>query len=175
MSKIIQNAVLVDGIVYQSTYVHDFVSLPDGRAIDGGHEYLRRVGTFSEEEDLSLDEDSDVLDVWNKLTWGTYGLDGKGPLKWVRIRDMDLSHIENVLALFPTGLHELTLSTLNYWRVRKLEYTDAVRWLKDNHDHVCNTLSCPYDKLSDNFTLHDLVEDLREIAWHQDLVIRGDR
>jgi hypothetical protein len=175
MSKIIQNAVMVDGIVYRSTHVHDFVTLPDGRAIDGGHEYLRRVGAFTEEEDLSLDEESDLLDIWNKLTWGTYGLDGKGPLKWVRIRDMDLDHINKVLEMFSAGLHPTTLGTLNYWFVRKQEYTEAVRWLKNNHGRICETLSCPYARLSEDFTLRDLVEDLREIAWYQDQVLQGDR
>jgi DNA-directed RNA polymerase subunit N (RpoN/RPB10) len=42
------------GEIIESKYRHDFVSCSCGNiAVDGGHEYLRRVGTLKDYEDLS--------------------------------------------------------------------------------------------------------------------------
>ena len=42
------------GDVIESTYRHDFVACQCGAvAVDGGHDYLRRVGNMEDWEDLS--------------------------------------------------------------------------------------------------------------------------
>lgn len=57
--KIIRNAVrcLLCNDVIESKHVHDFVTCTCGNiSVDGGHDYLRRVGHIENTEDLSVVE-----------------------------------------------------------------------------------------------------------------------
>lgn len=180
--KIIQNAVEVDGVIYRSTSVHDFVLLPDQRAIDGGNEYLRRVGRFNENEDLSLYSDSPRPEVFEKLTWGTYGIDGQQPLRWVRIKDMSVSHIRNVLKMFNESprLSKQTSTTLRYWLNRKTDYEEAVQWLAKNQEHIGTLVSQPYSLLltspdGGKLTVFELLEELREALYYSTNALDGEK
>lgn len=33
--------------------------------------------------------------------WGTFGFDGKGPLRWVKLVDCDTEHLQNILKTQP--------------------------------------------------------------------------
>lgn len=125
MEKVIQNAVEVNGVIYKSVHVHDFVSLPDERAIDGGNEYVRILGEFLEEEQLFLFQSSSEEEIRNKLVWGTYGADGKQPLSYIKVKDMSLDHITAVFKYFEEDrsqtLPEPLRSTLLYWKNKKSE------------------------------------------------------
>ena len=55
------------------------------------------------------------LQVRLVFTWGTYGKDGKQPLKRVKLADMSDAHIEAILATQPQIYKEPTLPALfNY-------------------------------------------------------------
>lgn len=116
MVKLIQNAFEYDDVIYNSTHVHEFVQTTDGRYFtDGGLEYIRR--NFIDNAccvDLSLDESNSLSEICERLLWGTYGINGDQPLKWVRIKDMTLSH---KLAVLETckGIGALTKYVLQYW------------------------------------------------------------
>lgn len=119
MAKLIQNAFEYDGVIYNSTHVHDFVQTPDGAyCTDGGLEYLRRNffcdGDYEDIKDLTLDSNSTIEEICNKLVWGTYGINGDQPLKWVRIADMTDSHRLAVLENCQ-NIGALAKYVLQYW------------------------------------------------------------
>jgi hypothetical protein len=120
MRTIIQNAVIVNstGEVFRSTHVHDFVTIPvsEGQiAIDGGNEYLRRVGYSSDVTDISLDtEHSSLNDFLDNLLWGTYGKDGKDSPTWKRISTLELDHLTNIINT-QKQLSPLTLFVITFW------------------------------------------------------------
>lgn len=97
-----QNAVqLVEtGEVLVSQHVHDYVSAttPSGKTffLDGGGEYIRRGGD-AEVISLHIDESSDIDTIANRAVWGTYGKDGKGPKKFIRLCMADTSHLNAIL------------------------------------------------------------------------------
>jgi len=100
---ILYNAIRTpDGTVIRSFHRHDFVMHEDANgntyAVDGGLDYLRRLGPFDYEE-LSLTTEDDFSKVREVITWGTRGKDGKQPLSYIKVKDMELSHIQSVLDL----------------------------------------------------------------------------
>jgi len=139
MSKIIQNAirVLEDGEILVSSHVHDYVShvTKTGKmyAVDGGREYLRRVfpsipsnedgNTPPIYEDLSLDiDDNSLNEILDELLWGTYGKDGKSPLKWKFIKDLELDHLEAIISDLNNDKYKISKwhdYVIRYWRLIK--------------------------------------------------------
>lgn len=101
----IQNAVydVVNGIWYKSDHVHDYVSIPVGNGwtfIDGGTEYRRTSMNFSKLEgfeEWSLYESSPYDQVKKRLLWGTYGISGKDPLRWVPLCHCSNDHLNAIL------------------------------------------------------------------------------
>ena len=96
-----------DGTELVSRHRHDHVEYTDANgktyAVDGGTDYLRRQG-HGDEVDTSIvvDNPTDPL-VREHLMWGTYGVDGSEPLKWVLLKEMDTDHIRAVLLTQPLG------------------------------------------------------------------------
>ncbi len=93
--------------------------------LDGGTDYVR-IGTPNgvniplETEDLTLYSDSSVSDVLSKACWGTYGISGDEELTYYLIKDMELSHLENVInryseVIVQGKLHPYFVMTLFYW------------------------------------------------------------
>lgn len=125
MVKIIQNAFEYDGVIYNSTHVHDYVSTQDGKYFtDGGLEYIRRNFVNNEDIfDLSLSEVNTLEEICNRMIWGTYGINQDQPLTWIRIRDMTTSHQMAVLENCK-GIGALTKYVLQYWVNM---YTQATR------------------------------------------------
>ena len=99
---ILYNAIRTpDGTIIQSKYVHDYVTHEDANgkyyAVDGGLEYLRRVGSPDYEE-LFLTDKDDFSKVREVVTWGTRGKDRKQPLEYKKIKDLETEHICAILA-----------------------------------------------------------------------------
>ena len=99
---ILYNAIRTpDGTIIQSKYVHDYVAHEDANgkyyAVNGGLEYLLRIGTMDYEE-LSLTDKDDFNKVREVVTWGTRGKDGKQPLEYKKIKDLETEHIYAILA-----------------------------------------------------------------------------
>tara|TARA_R100001086_G_scaffold230028_2_gene150180 strand:+ start:220 stop:624 length:405 start_codon:yes stop_codon:yes gene_type:complete len=95
---ILQNGVrFADGTEIFSRHRHDFVS-HEGYAVDGGQDYIRRVGTMPEgAEDISvfLDEDHEINREY--FRWGTYGPTGSEELRWKKLCDMSTNHIHAIM------------------------------------------------------------------------------
>ena len=104
MSRIIQNAVkdITNNTYYQSTHVHDYVEFEhNGRIhfIDGGPEYLRRSFANSDQiVDWSLYDDSPHDLIKRRMLWGTYGLNGDQPLKWLPLFECTTEHLQAILS-----------------------------------------------------------------------------
>ena len=99
---IVYNAIQTpDGTIIESRHRHDYQTHTDvnGKTymVDGGMEYLRR-NAHDDYTDLSVTLDDGHEAVREALTWGTRGIDNKQPLTYVKLRDMDIDHIEACLA-----------------------------------------------------------------------------
>lgn len=102
-SFIIQNCIQTpDSTILISSYRHDYKLYKDTNGseymVDGGVDYVRRAGPLDFEE-LTVNSDDPFEDVRNKLLWGSYGKSGKEPLHWIRLKDMEENHIDNVLKM----------------------------------------------------------------------------
>jgi hypothetical protein len=89
-----------DGSILTSYNRHDYVEYRDRLTkevlmVDGGTDYLRRnIGTY---EELSVYDDGTHLTRRSAIHWGTRGKDGRQPLVYKPIKDLDSDHIEAIL------------------------------------------------------------------------------
>ena len=102
--NILQNAILIkeDGCVLHSSHVHDYVvhTTPSGRGfmLDGGREYLRRsIWAPEEVKDLTLTDENSDEEIIDCVLWGTRGIKGDQPLKWILLKDAETDHLEAIL------------------------------------------------------------------------------
>lgn len=111
------------GDIIESAHVHDYVACECGRvAVDGGKSLLRRIGNPEDYIDLSEitseDEEDWFEKVRNTFTWGSFGKDGKGPKKQIKLKDLDTDHIE---AILETQWH-IKGTYVEEWMKKELEY-----------------------------------------------------
>jgi hypothetical protein len=89
-----------DGTILTSYNRHNYVEYKDTLTkevlmVDGGTDYLRRnVGTY---EELSVYDDGSHITRRSAVHWGTRGKDGKQPLVYKLLKDLDSDHIEAIL------------------------------------------------------------------------------
>ena len=100
-NKILLNRIKTpDGTILTSYNRHDYVTYKDTITkevlmVDGGTDYLRRhVGTY---EELSVYDDGSHVTRRSAVHWGTRGIDGRQPLVYKPIKDLDFDHIEAIL------------------------------------------------------------------------------
>jgi hypothetical protein len=95
---ILRNAIICpDGTEIVSRHRHDFVC-HDGYCVDGGNDYLRRL--FPEHNNYkenSLTTEDGFERIRNEFEWGTRGVDGNEPLRYVKLKDVDDAHIQAIL------------------------------------------------------------------------------
>tara|TARA_B110000240_G_scaffold150165_1_gene166352 strand:+ start:110 stop:481 length:372 start_codon:yes stop_codon:yes gene_type:complete len=101
MSTIIRNALRTpDGTEIRSRYRHDYVTHTDANGkeymVDGGVDYIRRSANGDEEDMVVTTEDSFEV-VRQACDWGTYGINGDQPLRYVTVAEMETAHIESIL------------------------------------------------------------------------------
>lgn len=98
MTKLLRNALkFQDGTILESRHRHDYQCYA-GLCVDGGLDYLRRAGKATMPvEDISLDTDSPWEDIREGFQWGSYGKDGKEPLHYIKLKDMEVGHIKAIL------------------------------------------------------------------------------
>lgn len=119
---IIQNAVEYNGTVFQSTHVHDYVQVTDTFAIDGGSEYIRWAGVpLHEMFDINLMTTDSFDKIADNLVWGTRGVDGRQPLKYIYMKDMDSDHLKKVREILtyvletkPNAANAIRLAVVDY-------------------------------------------------------------
>ena len=125
MARLLRNAIRTpDGTVLESRTRHDYVEYTDTVSgnlyiVDGGLDYIRR-SVNGDEEVLVLDETAPHTLLRELVTWGTFGSNGTDKLRYVPIKDMTNSHIENVLKDCPYAYPQI----LNLLR-EELEYRDS--------------------------------------------------
>jgi hypothetical protein len=100
-SKLLLNRIKTpDGTILTSYNRHNYVEYKDTITkevlmVDGGTDYLRRnMGTY---EELSVYDDGTHLTRRSAVHWGTRGKDGRQPLVYKPIKDLDSDHIEAIL------------------------------------------------------------------------------
>ena len=91
-----------DGTILESMNRHDYVTYIDANGkeymVDGGLDYLRRnVHDDAPYTELSVSSSDEHSVIRESFIWGTYGIDGKQPLKYVILKDMSWDHIDAIL------------------------------------------------------------------------------
>lgn len=83
-----------DGTILQSFHRYDFVEYK-GCFVDGGLEgYVRISGDL---ENCCVYTDSPFDDIRSHFHWGSYGKDGKQPLSYKPLKELDSDHIEAII------------------------------------------------------------------------------
>jgi hypothetical protein len=127
-SRIVHSQVtcLECGEVLVSEHRHDYktCSCPNETMIDGGNDYVRYGG-----KDLSKVETFTVLDtddfkfVRRYATRGGRGVDGKQPLTWTKLCDMNDEWLQAVLDYYPEGTENPHLTLIK----KEIEYRKNTR------------------------------------------------
>ena len=91
-----------DGTILSSKHRHDYVTHQDSKTgevygVDGGSEYLRRIGNVSECEDLSITDKTPFEYVRKKFHWGSRGKQGNEPLIMKSLCELTNQHIHAIL------------------------------------------------------------------------------
>jgi len=85
------------GEVLISTHRHDFVGCSCGKlAVDGGLDYLRRVGTDYEEQSIYNTDSIEI--IRENISRGTYGKNEDEPLRYVLLKDIDDEWLANIIS-----------------------------------------------------------------------------
>ncbi len=127
-SRIVHSQVtcLECGEVLVSEHRHDYktCSCPNETMIDGGNDYVRYGG-----KDLSKVEIFTVLDtddfkfVRRYASRGGRGVDGKQPLTWTKLCDMNDEWLQAVLDYYPEGTDNPHLTLIK----KEIEYRKNTR------------------------------------------------
>lgn len=91
-----------DGTVMVSRSRHDYnehVDTTNGKTyiIDGGRDYIRRTN-HGDEVSLCVYSDAPHEEIREVFEWGSRGKDGKQPLTYLVLKDMETDHIQAILA-----------------------------------------------------------------------------
>ena len=106
VAKLVKNCLETpDGTMLYSRSRHDYVSYLDENGktyfTDGGLDYVRCSANGDEIHHCVWDDDP-FDKVRKAVEWGTYGINGDQPLKWLRLCDMETDHINAVLKNVPS-------------------------------------------------------------------------
>jgi len=101
VAKLVKNCLETpDGTMLYSRSRHDYKTYLDANGktymIDGGLDYVRCSANGDEIHHCVWDDDP-FDKVRKAVEWGTYGINGDQPLRWVRLCDMETDHINAVL------------------------------------------------------------------------------
>jgi len=91
-----------DGTILQSYNRHDYKTHLDAKTgetymVDGGLDYCRGIVNKVPAESLCVFVGDDFNHIRSAFCWGTRGLDGRQPLKYVPLKDLNTDHIEAIL------------------------------------------------------------------------------
>jgi len=118
--KIIYNAIKTpDGTILFSRHRYDFVVHTDSvtgkeYGVDGGVEYLRRIGDVSDCEDLTITDKTKFDEIRKRFHWGSYGVNGDEPLTQRSISELSNSHIQAIIDnVFKNNLNNILVKWLN--------------------------------------------------------------
>jgi hypothetical protein len=97
--NIVHNAIQTpDGTIIESRHRHHYVEYEDKNgnhySVDGGMDYLRRGYTIQDYTELSRYEDEDIEELRKVITRGGRGKDGRQPLEFTPICEMNDEWLE---------------------------------------------------------------------------------
>lgn len=98
---IIYNAIRTpDGTVIESKHRWDYQDHTDANgqvyAVDGGNDYIRRIGPWDYTE-LSVTPDDKHEVIRKVFKWRSYGKSGNEPARDIALKDLTDNHIQNIL------------------------------------------------------------------------------
>ena len=98
---IIYNAIRTpDGTVIESKHRWDYQDHTDANgqvyAVDGGNDYIRRIGPWDYTE-LSVTPDDKHEVIRKVFKWRSYGKSGNEPARDTALKDLTDNHIQNIL------------------------------------------------------------------------------
>ena len=105
--RLVYNAIKTpDGTVLESRHLHDCDQHIDANGlyymVDGGLDYTRQAAHIDlPAENLCVYLEDGHEKVREHATWGSYGVNGNEPLKYIRLMDMSTPHIEACLKNCP--------------------------------------------------------------------------
>lgn len=111
--------------IIESKHTHDFVTCSCGESsVDGGTSYLRRRGLdYTDFSEVVSEDDEDWFEkIRNNFKWGTFGPRGDQPKHYIKLKDLETSHIK---AILETQQHINGTDTEKYLKL-ELEYRDAL-------------------------------------------------
>ena len=87
------------GDIIISHHRHDFKSCKCGLlSVDGGNDYTRRLFRDRNDfEELSVYSDAEYSIIRQNIYRGSRGVDGKQPLTWIKLCDIDDSYLDNLI------------------------------------------------------------------------------
>lgn len=101
-----------DGTELISKTVHDCIFYTDKNGkeymTDGGRDYHHYI-KHGDEQTKCITDESSFKDIQKYMFWGTYGKDGKQPLQYKALKDLDTDHIEAIIR---------TQKQLPQWRIK---------------------------------------------------------
>lgn len=101
MTKLVYNALQTpDGTIITSQNRHDYKTYLDANGktymIDGGLDYVRCSANGDEIYHCVWDDDP-YDKIREAVEWGTFGINGDQPLKYLKLCNMETAHIEACL------------------------------------------------------------------------------
>ncbi len=92
-----------DGTFICSRSLNDLVEYTDKNGqhygIEGGLAYQKVLYDKNDYRDASIYTTDDFNIIRENILWDSYGVDGDEELKQIKIKDLELDHIENILIL----------------------------------------------------------------------------
>ena len=118
-----------DGTILESKNRHDYVTYKDANGytymVDGGKEYLRRNSVpEAPYEELSVYSDADHSLIREVTKWGTRGIAGNEPLRYVALKDMTDSHITACLDTQDQMIRSYRDAMINELKFRGIVYEE---------------------------------------------------
>lgn len=94
-----------DGTILVSRHRHDYVTHQDkvtGETymLDGGQDYRRMSVNEIPAEDCSKYLEDGIEAFRDLVTWGSRGLNGDGPIKFLKLSELSDSHLAAIIAYF---------------------------------------------------------------------------
>jgi len=151
-----------DGSIICSNYRHDFVTHIDATngekyAVDGGTDYLRRMGKSGTYEEMSLYAHDPHSEIRNYFEWGTRGKDGTEPVRQVILKEMDTDHIEAILETqthIPDWMRTVFENELVFRDHEKTDYIDATQMTREQVEFLLKD-KCACAKVFSDYDMGD--------------------
>ena len=130
--KILCNRMLTpDGTMLESRHRHDYVTHLDANGkeymLDGGLDYLRS-SAHGDEKLLTVYQDDPHEVIRDVVKWGTFGINGDEPLKYVTIADLDPYHLRAILDTQQKTMRPELVKVMQ----DEVEYRDALKNLPND-------------------------------------------